>query len=265
MYSSYVKMTVKRRFFEAIFNSLSEDNVDFIINSAYQHLGIGNTSGNLGREVENCVELLNSRGTPLRGAIDVGANHGNWSRELLGITQSDDLKVFAFEAGPSAFQFLERNLGEDKRVRLFNVGLSDQKFRGRLISDFAGSPLGSTYFRPSVRSEEFACDEDVVFVPLDDFYAEVAGNVNVMKIDVEGMEMLVLQGARHVLNEIEVVQFEFGGIHVLSRTFFRDFYQFFTGLNFSVWRDSRNGLVRIEDYNYRYEVFSTTNYYARRN
>jgi hypothetical protein len=86
----------------------------------------------------------------------------------------------------------------------------------------------------------------------------------VVKLDVEGHEMDALQGAGQLLNGVRVVQFEFGICHIDTRTYFRDFWDFLTGLGFRIHRLGPNGLRALDQYSERDEVFAQTNYFAAR-
>ena len=67
------------------------------------------------------------------------------------------------------------------------------------------------------------------------------------------------------LKEIKIVQFEFGGCNIDSRTYFQDFYYFFTERNFEIYRLSPRGLKKIDKYSESDEIFDTTNFICLNN
>ncbi|HYC85670.1 MAG TPA: hypothetical protein VEB86_10630, partial [Chryseosolibacter sp.] len=73
----------------------------------------------------------------------------------------------------------------------------------------------------------------------------------------------VLKGARQMMAKkgIRVVQFEFGARNLSSRTFFYDFYRMFK-TDYNLYRIVKNGLVRVETYDYKLEVFGRALNYA---
>ena len=83
-----------------------------------------------------------------------------------------------------------------------------------------------------------------------------------VKIDVEGAELSVLRGGLNVLKNVKAVQFEFGGTAIDAKNYFRDYWNFFTGLNFKLYRYTPSGLLRIETYSEKEEVFEFMNYLA---
>ena len=74
-------------------------------------------------------------------------------------------------------------------------------------------------------------------------------HVNFMKIDVEGAELLVLQGASHSLKAkaIDSLAFEFESANIYSRVFFRDFWDLLTdhGYSLSAYHSGRSPYSRI--------------------
>ena len=83
-----------------------------------------------------------------------------------------------------------------------------------------------------------------------------------VKIDVEGHELTALKGFGNALNATRVLQFEFGGCNIDTRTYFQDFWYFFKGQDFEIYRITPVGAEKITRYNERDEFFSTTNYIA---
>ena len=67
-------------------------------------------------------------------------------------------------------------------------------------------------------------------------------HLNLLKIDVQGHELPVIRGAADLIKKqmVDIIQFEFSALHVVSRTFFKDFvevlpdYRFFRLLSDSV-------------------------------
>jgi hypothetical protein len=59
-----------------------------------------------------------------------------------------------------------------------------------------------------------------------------------------------------------VVQFEFGGCNIDTRTYFKDFWSFFSERGFELHRVSPFGAVKIVGYREADECFTTTNYIA---
>src|SRR5262249_1560543 len=89
-------------------------------------------------------------------------------------------------------------------------------------------------------------------------------HLHFLKIDTEGHELAVLQGAHRLVSEekIDIIQFEFDEMNVYSRVFLRDFYNILP--NYTMFRLSESGLISLGDYDARYEVFKFQNIVAAR-
>ena len=88
-------------------------------------------------------------------------------------------------------------------------------------------------------------------------------SIDFLKLDVEGHELAALKGGKKMFEEgkVKIVQFEFGGCNIDSRTFFRDYYNFFK-TDFDLFRILSNGLRPMENYSEKLEVFQSANYLA---
>ena len=109
---------------------------------------------------------------------------------------------------------------------------------------------------------DYSSEESVAVSTLDQFCEDSGLYPVVIKFDIEGAELRALKGGRRVLANAKVVQFEFGGTNIDSRTYFRDFFQFFTEMGFKLYRLGPNGLMLVTLAREEDEVFRVTNYFA---
>ena len=123
---------------------------------------------------------------------DVGANIGNHSvffGKVLGAKQ-----VLAFEPQPNVYSTLCRNLELNglTEALAYNCLVGAKSGRGE-VAKFNPRNLGGTAFVA-------AKDGSIPMVALDDLIdAEEMKNLGFVKIDTEGMQMAVLQGAKKIL------------------------------------------------------------------
>jgi len=136
-----------------------------------------------------------------------------------------------------------------------------------LYSNETGSGLASIYKRNLDHFDiAMNIEEKVTMRTLDSFCEENnIQKIHFLKLDVEGNELKVLDGAKNMVQAgaIDHIQFEFGGCNIDSRTYFQDFYYLLSG-RYEIYRILKNGLFLIERYKETYECFITTNFLAIR-
>jgi len=105
-----------------------------------------------------------------------------------------------------------------------------------------------------------------VVIRFEDYWKSELGseNIDFVKLDIEGHELDALNGFGEALKFINVIQFEFGGCNIDTRTFWQDFWYFFTENNFDLYRITPFGKIKITKYRELDEFFSTTNFLAKR-
>ena len=198
--------------------------------------------------------------------FDVGANIGNYSKVLHEIF-GDRATIHSFEPSQKTFEHLKKNISGINNVIPNNFGLSNDEGCSTLYSDDDGSGLASLYQRNlDHHNIIISQSEKITLSTIDKYCAEnQINNIHFLKLDVEGHELKVLEGACRMLHEkrIDGIQFEFGGCHIDSRVFFRDLYLCLKD-NYRVYRVLKDGLIEISNYNERYEIFLYANYFAEK-
>ncbi len=140
-------------------------------------------------EVE-LLEMLRPALAPGDLVVDVGANIGNHTVFFAGVC---GCRVIAIEPNQTALEGLRRNVeanGLEDRVSILPYAVGAAISAGRLHEGSADN-IGLT-------TVEVDDDGDLEIRPLDDLVEE-ASQLRLIKIDVEGMEMDVLKGAKSVL------------------------------------------------------------------
>jgi FkbM family methyltransferase len=129
--------------------------------------------------------------------LDVGANEGQTAIRLLH--QFPEAEIHSFEPVPTTFEQLTRRLAQYEGVKTINSAVGDLVGRSTLSLGAASGHNGFYARGPGVE----------VSVTTIDAYAKEnsLGNIDLLKIDVEGHEPAVLRGATHLLrsNQIDFV------------------------------------------------------------
>lgn len=198
--------------------------------------------------------------------LDVGANVGEYAASALAVL-GPRARIVSFEPSPAAFARLSERHGSNPQVRLVNTALGDAEGTATLFGDAAGSPLGSLYERQLAHHGiDVAPREEVQVTTLDAWCKrEGVTQIDLLKLDAEGHELRILEGARDLLEAaaIGAVQFEFGGTSIDARTYLRDYVEVL-GDRFVLHRILPHGLAPVGPYRETLELFTTTNFLALR-
>lgn len=234
------------------------------IETQLKHLdGRGSGGGSVKLEVRLALEILGRLGISSPVVFDVGANVGSYSEEFLRKKPSS--RIFAFEPSSKA-----RNELEGKFLGILNVTVIPNALGSRvenllLWSDKPGSGSASLTRR---RLEHFGIDfnysEEVSVITLDSWIESNQVFPDLIKLDVEGHELDVLLNGLKAIDTARVIQFEFGGCNIDTRTYFQDFWYFFKDHNFQIFRITERGAKLLTNYSEEYEYFRTTNFIAVR-
>ena len=117
-----------------------------------------------------------------RVCLDIGSNIGQWTRPLSSKFES----VVCFEPNPNFRECFKKNI-QEKNVLLWPYGLSDKEHKAK--QDFNSTVLQKE-------------DGDIDCRTLDSFGLT---NVDFVKIDVDGFEVPLLNGARETLTKNDPV------------------------------------------------------------
>lgn len=197
--------------------------------------------------------------------FDVGANKGFYSLELLRVFGGIPTILHSFEPSKGTYKVMLENIGSLNDIIPNNFGFGEKKETLKLYSNNPMSGLASVYERRldyiGIDMSEF---EEISIRTIDDYCIEKnIERIHFLKLDIEGHEYKCLQGAKNMLQQkkIDFIQFEFGGCNIDSRTFFQDFWYLLKD-QYKFYRIVKNGLVPINEYNERLEIFKNINYLA---
>jgi FkbM family methyltransferase len=181
--------------------------------------------------------------------LDIGAYHGDYAHNVLEICPS--ASVYAFEPHPVTYEILETS-GKASGFKTFNYGLGRQQ-ELTSIYDYHhqdGSEHASIYKKVIEDLHTGAAiKHSIQLEKLDDVLNDLGlSHVDLLKIDTEGNEFNVLIGAENSIRNgmISVIHFEFNEMNVISRTFFKDFFDFLPEYDF--FRLTPNGAIHIQTY-----------------
>jgi FkbM family methyltransferase len=222
--------------------------------------GKGYGTSTIRQEVELVQQLLGRRPNL---AVDIGGNIGDYTAELLKATPG--LEIHVFEPAPSNVSKLRERFCPADNIKIVASGVSNSTGPATLYANKPGSGLGSLTKRNLAHFNiAFDHSDSVNVVRFEEYWAQQLDRrqVDIVKIDIEGHELAALEGFGAAIRATAVLQFEFGGSNIDTRTFFQDFWYFFQQTDFDIYRITPFGLESIERYRESDETFSVTNFIA---
>jgi FkbM family methyltransferase len=159
--------------------------------------------------------------------LDVGANKGQFAEHIVKNTKS--INVRSYEPNPHACHNLKSNpLFKTSRHTLVEMGASNT-ISESFIYDYScglGSGHSSLYREviTDLHKSTSATSEKVLLTTLDSDLKELSPNIAVLKIDTEGHEKAVLEGAKNILatNPPVSILIEFNEMNAISGVHYRD-------------------------------------------
>jgi len=141
--------------------------------------------------------------------VDAGANVGSWS--LLANHFFPGCMIFSFEPLPEYFKFLRENTLNIPSITCINAALSDKSEEKKFyLQGHSSSFMQASNELLSLHPNEFCRGELLVrSIKLDDFISsEKIASPDLIKLDVEGAEIIALEGARHILQTTKYIILE---------------------------------------------------------
>ena len=253
-FKNYIKNISKQLIIKIVSNIVS--NFKFLDSAIKYSKGIGH-QGTLRSE----IDFLIGKDSDSFILFDIGANIGNYSLLVADLFPSST--IYSFEPSKATFDMLEDNTKLNPRINCVQTAFGNDTKLADLYSDQTGSGLASLYNRDlGSFGIKFSKSEVVKVQRLDDWVNSNNVNPDYIKIDVEGSELSVLKGGINTLLNVRAVQFEFGGTAIDAKTYFKSYWDFFVQINFSLYRYTPLGLLKIKNYSEKEELFEFMNYVA---
>jgi FkbM family methyltransferase len=177
-----------------------------------------------------------------RLGFDVGANEGQTARELRRIFP--EAKIYCFEPYEAAFRTLQQELGGDPKICPERIAFGDHKGEGTLYENAKSVTNSLLPNAPEAHLSQPASyaiptgQSTVAITTLDDFCGErTILHVDVLKIDSQGYDLRILQGARKYLAarriSFIVVEMLFAPLYA-GQAHFHEIYGFLTGFGYQL-------------------------------
>lgn len=247
---------MKPELLAALHNYCSTQNDFFEVETYMAGLqGKGWGTATIDAEVNACLSLIDEP----KVFIDIGANKGIYTQTL--VSRFPSLKCHLFEPSSANISLLNSIYSDSENVVVNPYALSNKKDSLTLYTNIPGSGLASLTKRNIDHVNiKMDIEETVDVIRFDEYWK--GGDIDYVKIDVEGHELDVLSGFGDILNRTKLVQFEFGGCNIDTKTHYRDFWYYFRDRGFDLYRITPYGAAPLNRYTEYDEHYMTTNYIA---
>jgi FkbM family methyltransferase len=152
--------------------------------------------------------------------FDVGGNEGESIDFYSNLFENPT--IYSFEPEMSSYQKLEKKYGKNKTINLFNLAFGKEKEELKLkiniksaTSTFTKINVQSKYYKLKSlilnfgTNDIFFDEEKVQVEKIDNFLNQKKINtIHILKIDTEGFELNVLEGAKEALRKTKIIIIE---------------------------------------------------------
>lgn len=200
--------------------------------------------------------------------FDVGANIGLWTKSLLDEArreQVDGVRAYCFEPASSTYQKLCEQLGPYDSATPVRVALSNKSGEADFNIFGEGFGINSLHEAGTGRTRVEARQEKVEIITADSFCdRERISEIALLKIDAEGHDFAVMQGATRMLStqRIQVIQFEYNHRWIYSRHYLKDVFDLLLPLGYRVGKITPQGIEFYPNWHFELESFREGNYLA---
>ncbi len=182
-------------------------------------------------------------------AVDVGANKGAYLRALsLAVPRG---RVIAFEPQPALAIYL-RQICKDagfNNVLVECAGVSSKAGETTLYIPGGGETSPGASLEAAIEAREACRHIQVPVVTLDDYFSSQSQHIGALKIDVEGHELAVIQGATRLIQQhAPTMVVECENRHLSSGTVY-DVIKFVRSLDYDGYFVRRHALVPLSEFN----------------
>ena len=213
------------------------------------------------------LEIARSSTTPAI-IFDAGANIGDWTCsmiEMAAATAVSNIRIHSFEPCLATYETLCRNIARyenDSSVVPIQKAVSNEP--GTAMLHVVGNGAGTNSLHQHI-DVSIARQEEIGLTTVDSYCRENRiEHLVALKIDTEGHDQLVMEGAREMLDRgaIDLIQFEYNHRWIIARYFLRDSFSLLQSHGYHIGKITPKGVEFYRDWHFELESFREANYLA---
>jgi FkbM family methyltransferase len=161
------------------------------------------------RDQRMLMQYLN--GHEVNDCFDIGANTGQFAKLLRSIGFQG--KIYSFEPQAKAFEQLSKSASGDSKWEVHNRGLGNSD--GKSIINISKNSVSSSildidkFLVETIPETQYISKEEIKIIRLDTFLKEINFKKRFfLKIDTQGFESKILEGAEGCFTDIYAIQLE---------------------------------------------------------
>mgnify|MGYP001202108224 FL=1 len=191
--------------------------------------------------------------------IDIGSHKGEFIKNIIKYINFQ--KAYTFEPQKEIFDILKKNLINDNRILHNNLGISDKVGKKKIIinkltSTSTMSKLDeSSYFLKLknflIKQKKIKEIYDVETTTVDDYFKGLNLQNTLLKIDVEGHELNVLEGSKNTIKKIDFVLIENQYFDIYKDNNINECHSFLKNNQFDLIKKFRFPTLHFEDRLYK--------------
>ena len=207
------------------------------INNLLRHLGV-QIKRYPDKDLARRLKIIKNRGINL--IFDVGANTGQFAKEMRQLGYRG--RVVSFEPVQAAFQLLAKAASKDPDWKANHFALGDQD--GKIQINVAGNSFSSSILNmlpaheKSAPGSSYVASEEIEIRSMDSVFKSFysPGDSVLLKIDTQGYERHVLNGAKDSLKCISMIQLEMSMVPLYeNEMLFMDMVKYLETLGYSLY------------------------------
>lgn len=201
----HLKNTIKKTINKLGYKILTNENYNQLIIRSKTTKSNVYAKNNL---LDNFFNLLINQNYYPETIYDIGANRGTWTKECLKYFPNST--YYLFEPQIELKKDIESNLGDIDNVHLFSVGVGD--INDNLNFTIHKRDDGCSYSYTEEEADKLNFKQIVLpIIRLESFVKEnKLKKPSLLKIDAEGLDLKVLDGASSLLETVEIIMVEVG-------------------------------------------------------